>query len=262
MSRRHVRLEGQRNFRDLGGYRAADGRSLRWGLVYRSGDLNRLSDDDLERLAGLRLRTVIDLRLPGEVESHGADRLPPGARSLALPIDSGDLSPVLHPAIMAGDFSLIPPDTLAGINRSLMMNRCREFSALLRLVSDPANRPLVFHCTHGKDRAGIGAAILLSALGVPWPTVRDDYLLSNVYRKQSNQKALAELRAMAATARGLSPGEIDMSNVEPLYVVSASNLDAAHEAIIDRYGGPDRFLREGLGWSDADLARLRDDLLE
>ena len=71
----------------------------------------------------------------------------------------------------------------------------RSSEGLLRALGDAANRPLVFHCTQGKDRAGFGAAMVLSALGVPWETVVEDYLLSNHFRKQENDKMLGMIRS-------------------------------------------------------------------
>ena len=67
MPQRHIPLDGQPNFRDIGGYTANDGRQVRWGTVYRSGELNKLSDRDLDRLAELGIRTVVDLRSEAEI---------------------------------------------------------------------------------------------------------------------------------------------------------------------------------------------------
>ena len=68
---RHVPLTGQPNFRDLGGYAASDGRTIKWGLVYRSGELSQLSNDDVGKLEGLGIRAVVDLRSPEEVSARG-----------------------------------------------------------------------------------------------------------------------------------------------------------------------------------------------
>ena len=84
---RQVKLDGQANFRDLGGYSTTDGRSVKWGLIYRAGQLNELSDADLSKLKELDIRTVIDLRGTSEAESRGKDRLPDGVRNMSYPID-------------------------------------------------------------------------------------------------------------------------------------------------------------------------------
>lgn len=261
-SQRRVELTGQDNFRDLGGYEAADGRRVRWRHLYRSGELTELSDGDVEKLAELGIRTVVDLRGEAEAAKKGPDRLPPGASLRPIAIEPGDLSAILGPAFATGDFSVVPEDLLHEINRAYIRDWRSKLAALLHVVADPANRPVVFHCTHGKDRAGINAAILLSALGVPWETVMEDYLLSNVQRREQADAGLHTMRESAARQRGISPDEVDMANIRGLFFVHASYLGAAHDEITTRYGSVEAFLRDGIGWSDADLRRLRDDLLE
>ncbi len=88
--RRVIALDEQPNFRDLGGYPTADGRTTRWGMIYRSGELSTLTDADLSRLEDLGIASVIDLRSEREAESRGQDRLPGGADHLHLPIVESD----------------------------------------------------------------------------------------------------------------------------------------------------------------------------
>jgi protein-tyrosine phosphatase len=111
-------------------------------------------------------------------------------------------------------------------------------------------------------RAGICAATLLSALGVPWEAVMEDYLLSNVQRQEDAESALRTLRTTAARKRGISEEEVDLRQIRGLFFVDADYLGAAHDEATARYGSIQRFIREGVGWQDADLARLRDVLLE
>jgi protein-tyrosine phosphatase len=259
---RQVELAGQNNFRDLGGYRTSDGRRVKWRHLYRSGELSELSDDDVEKLAELGIRTVVDLRGEAEVEQKGPDRLPPGASLTSIAIEPGDLSPVLGPAFVTGDFSVVPEDLLLQINREYIRGWRHKLASLLHVAADPANCPLVFHCTQGKDRAGINAAILLSALGVPWGTVVEDYLLSNVQRHAQADAGLKSMRASAARQRGIAPEEVDMTNIRGLFFVHTSYLGAAHDEIITGYGSIEGFIRDGIGWSDSELQRLRDGLLE
>jgi protein-tyrosine phosphatase len=260
--KREIELDGQNNFRDLGGRPAADGRCVRWGQVYRSGELSELSPADVDRLSVLGIRTVIDLRSQAEVESKGPDRLPADTSRVSLPIDPGDLTPVVGPAFATGDFSKVPDDFLDQINREYIRDWRHQLGAALRIVADAAKRPLVFHCTHGKDRAGIVAASVLSALGVPWEGVLDDYLHSNIQRSEVAKAGLEDLRAIAGRRRGIAPEEVDMTNIRGLFFVDAAYLGAAHDEISKLYGSPDSFVAEGLGWSRSELVRLREDLLE
>ncbi len=259
---RHIPLTGQPNFRDLGGYAASDGRRIKWGVVYRSGELSQLSDDDVSKLGDLGIRTVVDLRSPEEVSARGEGRLPPGVRVLPMPIASSDMFAKLIPMFLKGDFSKVPPDFLDQINRTLVRRFTEQYAGLLRALSAPANRPLVFHCTQGKDRAGFGAAMVLSALGVPWETVIEDYLLSNHFRKEENDKMLEMIRSFASSQEGGDGEEIAFSRVEGLLYVKEQSLQAAHAEILEQHGSVEAFLTNGLGCSVEGLAQLRDQLLE
>ncbi len=159
-------------------------------------------------------------------------------------------------------FSQVPPDLLDKVNRMLVRNFTEQYAGLLSALSDPANRPLVFHCTQGKDRAGFGAAMVLSALGVPWETVLEDYLLSNHFRKEENDRMLGMIRSFASNQGGPESEEIAFSRVEGLLYVKEQSLQAAHAEIIERHGSVEAFLTNGLGCSAEGLERLRDDLLE
>ena len=262
---RHIELQGQSNFRDLGGYETRDGRSMKWGEVYRSGRLPKLTEKDVARLESLGIQTVVNLLTADDVEVYGHDRLPAGARGVALPIDSDTATELANSATEAletGDFSKIPVELNPEIHRILVHDGQEQYASLLRLIADPANRPLVFHCSHGVHRTGTGAAILLSALGVPWETVREDYLMSNTYRRDEVQKRLGQLRHVAAEKQGTPPEQVDMSNMEAFLIQHGSYIDASYDEMVKTYGSVDAFIRDGLGLSDQEINRLRDELLE
>jgi protein-tyrosine phosphatase len=214
---RHVQLQGQTNFRDLGGYKTGDGRSVKWGQVYRLGRLPKLTDADVDRLESLGIQTVVSLLTVDDIEAYGRNRLPAGVREVSLAIDSDTatrLSNSATAALKSGDFSQIPVELNPEIHRILVHDGQQQYAALLREITNPANHPLVFHCSHGVHRTGTGAAILLSALGVPWETVREDYLLSNNYRQAEVEKRLGQLRQLAAEKQDVSPEQVDMTNME------------------------------------------------
>jgi len=194
---RQVPLDGQHNFRDIGGYETIDGRKVKRGLIYRSGELGRLSDKDVERLASLKIKTVVSFLLPAEIKARGADRLPADVKEVSLPMEAGnmgDLTLVVSEARDTGDFSKISPEINPEIHRLLTIEGKDYYARLLREIVKTNSLPLVYHCSHGVHRTGTATAILLSALGVPWETVRDDYLLSNTYRKAEVEKRLSALR--------------------------------------------------------------------
>lgn len=259
---RHVPLQGQPNFRDLGGYPTVDGRRVRWGVVYRSGELSQLSERDVAKLGALGIKTVVDLRSPQEVAARGEGRLPPGTEVRPMPIASSDVFSKLIPMFLKGDFSEVPPNLLERVNRLLVSEFSEQYGGLLRALCNRASRPLVFHCTQGKDRAGFGAAVVLSALGVPWETVVEDYLLSNRYRKAENDKLLAMVRSFAASQGKAGAEEIAFERVQGLLYVAEQSLEAARAEILERHGSIEGYLIEGLGASEDALQQLRDDLLE
>ena len=258
---RQVKLDGQANFRDLGGYSTTDGRSVKWGLIYRAGQLNELSDADLSKLKELDIRTVIDLRGTSEAESRGKDRLPDGVRNMSYPIDVMSL-PKEEEESIATDSSFGRPDFMLQATRLIMIHRTDVYAALIRELAAPENRPLVFHCTAGKDRAGIGAAIVLTLLGVPWETVREDYLLSNFYRRDENERELGKMREDIAKKQGIPAEQVDMTAYESMYLVKPEYIDAARDAVIRKYGSMESYLHQGLGVSEEMISQLRNELLE
>ncbi len=261
---RHIPLDGQANFRDLGGYVTESGQVVRWGQVYRSGRLPQLSDSDVSRLDSLGIRTVVNFLTPAEVEAEGRDRLPAEVREVSQPITSGaagELTAVVNEARRTGDFSRIPEDLNPEIHRILVEEARDEYAALFRELADPANRPLVFHCSHGIHRTGTAAALLLALLGVPWDTIRADYLLSNHYRREEIEPRLEQLRKIAAENRGVAPEQVDMTNAEAFYILQVSYIDATYDEVMRRYGTFENYFREGLGLTDQEIARLREELL-
>jgi protein-tyrosine phosphatase len=253
---RRLPLDGAHNFRDLGGYRASDGRSLRWGVLYRSDALSDLSDDDLVYLNRLDLRRVVDFRSPQERERE-RDRLPPGAEVTLAPIVGDALDPrELEALLLSGDASGEEvADLLVAANRAFVTDFADVYSDFLRGLAEADGLPVLFHCTAGKDRAGFAAAVTLLALGVPRKTVMRDYLLTNGYSEDHTRSVLRLIR-LASLFR------TEPDDVRPLFEARPEYLEAAFATIDAKYGSDDAYLREGLGIDDALRARLRRNLLE
>jgi protein-tyrosine phosphatase len=262
---RHVKLQGQNNMRDLGGYQTTDGRQVKWGEVYRSGEFSNLSDEDVAKLDDLGLQTVVNFLLAEEIEMNGKDRLPGGVREISDPIHGEravKLTMVAQSAIKNGDFDKLPPEMNPEFHRLLLEEGRPQYASLLQQAVDPANRPLVFHCSHGVHRTGTATAILLSALGVPWDTIREDYLLTNEYRAKEVEAKLAKIRQLAAKNKGVAPEDIDMSNVEAFYILEGNYIDGTLEQALADYGSMEDYIREGLGITDEEIEELRRQLLE
>jgi protein-tyrosine phosphatase len=167
------------NFRDLGGYGSADGRSVRWRRLFRSDDLSRLRTDEAHRFVDLGIRTVVDLRRPHEIAEDGR----------ILPVDGCAYHHVqlTHPEWPSREFV----DTAA--RAEYVVERYLEIADVaaegighaLRLIADPQAAPLVVHCIAGKDRTGVVSALTLALLGVPDHDIADDYMMSELVEPQS-----------------------------------------------------------------------------
>lgn len=227
---RHLRFEGACNVRDLGGLPTTDGRHTRHGVVYRADTLAHLSRADLERLARLELRTVIDLRTPGEC-ARAPDRLPP-ALTLRNPgfLPRGNLEMVDRINAGALDAEAVAAEMLSQYRR-LALDHLAEFRVLVAALLGPGQQPLLFHCASGKDRTGLAAAIVLLAVDVPREWVVQDYMISNYQRRK------VDLFASGAP----SPAVEQVMAADPRYI------DAAMNAMADEFGSIDRYLAAGLG---------------
>jgi len=260
---RSIPLEGQSNFRDIGGYATEDGKTVRTGIVYRSGELHALTENDLATLSGLGVATVASFLIPAEIEARGADVLPAGTKEIHLPIESGDgLVAEVQEARRTGDFTRVPADLNPKLHELLVDEAREQYAALIRAIIAAEGTPLAYHCSHGIHRTGTATAILLAACGVPWETVREDYLLSNETRAAEVGPRLEQLRQLAAETFGQDPADVDMTNINAFYVLEGSYIDGTLARIEDGYGGIDGYLREGLGLTDDEIELLRRRMLE
>ncbi len=253
-------LSGAPNFRDLGGYRTEDGRVVRRGRVFRSGHFAELTDPDVATLEDLGIRAVIDLRLEFEVGIFGRDRLPSGASYLSLPITAGEMDAAAHEALREGHLTALPD--LVDANRSFIRENTHELGVLLGMLADPAMLPLVFHCIGGKDRSGIVAAVVLSVLGVPWETVREDYLLTNDRYRDRIEEQLAALARNARDTGGRRLDAGELAAARRFFLLHPNYIDAARDEMIAVSGSIGGYVRDALGIPNEITARLRDSLLE
>lgn len=237
-------LQGGRNFRDLGGYRTADGRTVKWGLLYRSGQMHDLTPADYATLQKLGIRTVCDFRdtrertaeptlwPAGQTPKVLSDDYALDMSSLKLP---GDPSTWTHEQVVGAMTATYPKllDQFRGQYR-------RMFAELLA-----GDVPLAFHCTAGKDRTGVAAALLLTALGVPRATIVDDYLLSNQH-----------MAPMPAHPTGFW-AKLSPEAARTFAGVDRRYIDAVF-AVTDRHpGGTMGYLKDELGLGAPEIAKLR-----
>jgi protein-tyrosine phosphatase len=246
---RRLPLEGAANFRDLGGYRTADGHHIRWGAVYRSGQLSGLTENDYRYLAGTGLRLVCDFRIDSE-----RDRSPTkwsGGNPPEILVSSVD---TVTYAVPGGDVR----EHMKNVYSRMPFDASAEFGNVLRRLAR-GDFPALVHCTAGKDRTGFFSALLLTTLGVSRETVREDFLLTNQYLVPDDK--IPEMARVLQIRRKLDALP-DAETVRAANGVDPANLDIAFRVITEKYGSFERYLRVGLKISDADLKALRKCLLE
>ncbi len=254
-------LEGQSNFRDLGGYETIDGRKVKSGVIFRSGELTYITDEDVAKLDSIGILTVINFLTEEEIQLKGDDRVPENAQSIFLELNSGDMAMEVQKMIRSGDFENIPPDQNAQFHSILTDEKKEEYGIFIKELNS-LESPVVFHCSHGVHRTGTATAIFLSLLGVPWETVREDYLLTNLYRSDENAEILEKMKSMVAEKKGISPSEVDMTNIEAFYILKGSYIDATRDYVIENYGSFENYAIIGMGLSQEDIINLKNRYLE
>lgn len=224
-------VTGAYNMRDLGGYPAAGNKKVKWNTIIRSGDLNNLTDSDLEFLSSLPLRTDIDFR--GKSEKKAApDKMPATVINyIPLTLEAGDMTDMQH-----FDKSRIPT-ILEDVYVYIIRNAQAIYKEFFQILADKNTPPLLFHCSAGKDRTGIAAALFLGALGVDRETIMEDYLLSAEYIKGKYDYIIRS-----------------HPEFEPLTTVKKEYLEAAFDVIDKEFGGLDSYLTTQLG---VDLGKMR-----
>ena len=245
-------LRGAPNARDLGGLPTMDGRTIRPGLLLRSGELAGITEPDAQTLTEYPLRTVVDFRTDLEREQK-PDRVLPGVQYVHCPIvqqaaagltreEHADpyAAVVAHAKAMAGRERAFMCELYRSlVTQAFSIAHYRQFFALLLAQTDGA---LLYHCTAGKDRVGVGTMLLLTALGVDWPVIVENYLITNCL-------------LTAVVDYDLSEAEREV--IRTFDRADAAFLTAARDAVAERYGSVDAFLTQALGVGAAERAALR-----
>lgn len=240
-----IAIEGGSNFRDIGGYRTADGHRVRTGLVFRAASTDSLTEADFRLVQQLGIRLFCDLR-------DAPERHPVRPAGVVVP-------PVqTWPDEQHGAFDLSNPAAARAMMRAGYATMpdayAPQIGDIFRHIAE-GEVPLLYNCSGGKDRTGLTTALLLSMLGVPKATVFEDYLASNRLFHADRTPRNHPVNAM------VSRPSVDPAVMAVLSSVEADWLEASFATIDKKYGGLDGYLHKGLGLSEAEIVAIRSRLL-
>lgn len=247
------------NTRDLGALMTEDGRHILPRRLLRSGALYHLSLADQELFTeGYRLSTVIDFR-SGIERKRQPDTVMPGVEYFHIPIldeestqnySDQNLIDVLLNEHLDDDFMLKQYKSFIEDQYSV-----KQFARFMDVLLDCQEGAVLWHCDMGKDRTGVGTALLLSVLGVPREGIMEDFLRTNFYLETELEYMLHLMEAKTIVDAG------KLENIRALYRVKPEYLEAVFEFIEKEYGSMERFIRRALYLTPKAVEDLRDKYL-
>lgn len=249
----HIPLEGALNLRDIGGY-TADGGRVRRGIVFRSDNLNTLTDADLETFDRLGIRSVFDFRGPREIELQPSRLWRSVSNHVNLPI-TGDTvqEKTFIERVMSGELREVKVDEVGANYVTILENRCDKFAAVLTSIASSERRPILFHCTAGKDRTGLAAALIHGLCGVSREDIVHDYGLSDKFRLASRKAALRER---------FEPHGIDIEPLIPAISAPRQAMHIALDHLESEHGGIHAYVIKSLGIDQQTVNTIREVLIE
>lgn len=260
---RVLKLNSADNVRELGGYKTADGRQIKWNKLLRCGALSFIKQPDLQVLEDYGVKYDVDLRSGQEKRQHQDQIEESNIKYIFDPVfnedrtDNSQDPEEFHKIVETDpDYAL---NHMTNVYRQMITKpACRKafhelFEILLANRSDKES--VLFHCTAGKDRTGLAAVFVLSALGVDSETIKADYLMTNEVVKDVTEKKVAYVKKNGFSERAAE-------NMRTLYSVRSEFLEAALAEIDHHYGNMDNFLKTGIGLTDENLSDLKAIYLE
>ena len=259
---RILKMENGINFRELGGYQTKQGQTIKWHKVIRTGSLSQLTPADQKFLDEYGVRYDVDFRSPQEV-LDAPDRVPANAKYVYAPVFNVDETKNSDGSDkMAANLEEHPDSGFKHMLKVYRMivteqhakNEYRRFFDTL-LANDQEDGVLLFHCTAGKDRTGMAAIVFLTALGVDFETIRQDYLLTNEASVERIEGATQSAKEKGASAE-------TVASLRALWSVDQAYLDAAMTEIKRQSGNLEHYLRTELKLTKNEIAELQRIYLE
>ena len=258
---RKLPLKGAHNFRELGGYRTQNNKSVKWGILYRSDELHALTAEDIKYLERLKLNTLIDFRSMGERENE-PDPILKETNIRLLPIDvlaessseeKDKTQKEIQEELFSGERDL--SNLLVDANKDFATTFTPTYKIFIDTLIENNGQPLVFHCSAGKDRAGFATAIVLSILGVPRDIIIQDYLATNAYTKDEIDRTIQQINIS-------STFKVDTDNIRKVLEVEESYIQAAFDEIDKEWGSMELYFKNGLMLSESEIEKIKSLYLE
>lgn len=263
-----IPLEGIFNTRDLGGMETADGKKIKSRRLIRSGELFNISENDKSVLTEqYNLKKVVDFRTGAE-RSEKPDPILKNVEYIWAPIMSEEAMGITHDEeserdVIAELFSYLQEnqitlvDYMTDIYKILLSTQQaqREYSRFFRELLSNENGSVLWHCSAGKDRVGVGTALLLTALGVPREVIIEDYLMTNTFTNSEYENAVKFLKSQNAD-------ETVINGIEGVFKVRESYIMASLKYIEENYGSVNEYINKALGITKDEIIDLRNMYLE
>ena len=246
-------MDGSHNTRELGGYKTTDGKTIKWGKLFRSDKLSDISKTDQAYLQNLGIKKIVDFRSEQE-KAEDPNIIPTGISYVEMPISVDGAMRSKIEAVLKGETDREVQSFLIDANKEFVTNYADVYENFLRGLIDE-DAPTLFHCTAGKDRAGFAAAITLIALGVSKEDVINDYMKTNAFTQERIEEILDQIELMSLY-------QSDVEILRPLLGVEQIYIETAFRTAEDKYGSLENFIRDGLNISDEDIQKLRNKFLE
>ena len=244
---RKIELEGTSNFRDIGGYRSEDSSQIRFGKIFRSDNLAKLTRADWKVIEELDVGYIIDLRQADEkARSRTAVPKSSNLEVIEIPIDVDILGKnELLQHIFSREIKRITHDDMAQMYGDILTKFRSELTQVVSLLLDPSRRNKVVHCTAGKDRTGLSVALIQLLCKIPRQQIVSDFLLSNSFRTPARFAALSER---------LRSHSVDIEDIVPYLSASKPALLRAFEILDNHYDGAENYVTfdETSSWEPAD----------
>lgn len=247
------------NFRDMGGLKTEDGRILKTGILYRSDDLSRMTENDLKNLDECRIKVICDLRSPKEHKTKQSRLLPHGRfRVMNMPLHL-EGTQASKRQIIDFFFGRAGAEHFKKFSRAyyryMAVESTLEIKKIIDLLAQEQNLPVLIHCTAGKDRTGFISALIQLIAGVPYPIVVQEYLVTNDLYK-------SRLEKLSKVMSWLTLFQVKPERIKLILMANKECLDEVFSDMLQKYGSIDRYLIRACGIDQSTLRKLRELILE